>query len=541
MRCDRRRNRSRLARSSRPGTQTSGTRSRRTRSASTRASTRSVLHANGAIDFTLRASASRTSQPTSASWSRTHTAPLIISMQPRTSSSMPTVNASRARPSWSAGIAPSRRAPCSSSAHQLARRVPQSIPRYCMSSSSRRSGCRNSAESPARGGPNRARAAFMTVIGLDREHRHDADQRRVVGEDPDDVGAPRDLTVEALKRVRRSDLGPVLGREGVEGEHVGLGLFEQRGDLRQPALELLDGVAQPPAGLIAVGGGEDLADDRAERVVLVAAHVAAQVSEEVHGAALPRRAEDLRERRLQSRVRVGDGELDADQPARDERAQELAPERLGLGLTDVQADDLASAGLVDGVRDHDRLARDAAAVADLLDLRVDEQIRVAALQRPLAKRLDLLVEQPRDPTALALADAQPEPLDELIAPPRRHAADIGLLDDRDERLLGALARLQEAREVAALTDLRDLQLDLPGPRVPPPRPIAVAMRRPILGPLAVSRADQLGDLGLHQLLRHHAHRLADHVTVLLAQHLPDDLLDRHPVPTGHCRPPFVEP
>jgi hypothetical protein len=28
--------------------------------------------------------------------------------------------------------------------------------------------------------------------------------------------------------------------------------------------------------------------------------------------------------------------------------------------------------------------------------------------------------------------------------------------------------------------------------------------------------------------------------VLLAQHLPDDLLDRHPVPTGHCRPPFVE-
>jgi hypothetical protein len=29
--------------------------------------------------------------------------------------------------------------------------------------------------------------------------------------------------------------------------------------------------------------------------------------------------------------------------------------------------------------------------------------------------------------------------------------------------------------------------------------------------------------------------------VLLAQHLPEDLLDRHPVPTGHRRPPFVEP
>jgi hypothetical protein len=28
--------------------------------------------------------------------------------------------------------------------------------------------------------------------------------------------------------------------------------------------------------------------------------------------------------------------------------------------------------------------------------------------------------------------------------------------------------------------------------------------------------------------------------MLIAQHLPDDLLDRHPVPTGHRRPPFVE-
>jgi hypothetical protein len=53
-------------------------------------------------------------------------------------------------------------------------------------------------------------------------------------------------------------------------------------------------------------------------------------------------------------------------------------------------------------------------------------------------------------------------------------------------------------------------------------------------------ADQLGHLGLHQLPRDRPHRLAHHVAVLLAQHLPDDLLDRHPVPTGQRRPPFVE-
>src|SRR4051794_16100664 len=187
-----------------------------------------------------------------------------------------------------------------------------------------------------------------------------------------------------------------------------------------------------------------------------------------------------------------------------------------------------------GVRDHDALAGHPAAVADLLDLGVDEQIRIAALQRPLTERLHLLVEQPGDPADLGLRDPQPERLHELIDPLRRDAADIGLLDDRDERLLAALAGLQEAREVAALADLRDLQLDLTRARVPPPAPIPIAMRHPILrAALTALSADQLGHLGLHQLLRHHPDRLADHVTVLLTQHPADDLLDRHPLGTGH--------
>src|SRR4051812_13072913 len=59
------------------------------------------------------------------------------------------------------------------------------------------------------------------------------------------------------------------------------------------------------------------------------------------------------------------------------------------------------------------------------------------------------------------------------------------------------------------------------------------MRRAILAALAELGPDQLADLGLHQLLGHRAHRLADHIGVLVAQHLPDDLLDRHPLGTGH--------
>jgi hypothetical protein len=66
------------------------------------------------------------------------------------------------------------------------------------------------------------------------------------------------------------------------------------------------------------------------------------------------------------------------------------------------------------------------------------------------------------------------------------------------------------------------------------------VRRAVLGALTALGADQLGDLGLHQLLSHRPNRLADHVCMLIAQHLPDDLQDRHPVLTGHRRPPFVE-
>ena len=205
-------------------------------------------------------------------------------------------------------------------------------------------------------------------------------------------------------------------------------------------------------------------------------------------------------------------------------------------------EDLAPAGLVHAVRDHQRLVDDAAAVADLLDLGVEEQVRVAALQRPRPERLDVLIERAADPADLALADPQPEALDELVDAPGRDAAHIGLLDHRQQRLLGAPARLQEAREVAALADLGDLQLDLARARVPAPRPIAVAMRRAILGPaLTTLGADQLGHLELHHLRRDRLDRLADHVGVLIEQHLPDDLLDRHPVGTGHAAPPFVEP
>ena len=86
--------------------------------------------------------------------------------------------------------------------------------------------------------------------------------------------------------------------------------------------------------------------------MLILARMAEAVAEEVDRAALPGAAQDLRDRRLQPRVRVADRELHADQAACDQASEELGPEGLGLGLADVDAEDLAPPALVHTVSDH---------------------------------------------------------------------------------------------------------------------------------------------------------------------------------------------
>jgi hypothetical protein len=59
---------------------------------------------------------------------------------------------------------------------------------------------------------------------------------------------------------------------------------------------------------------------------------------------------------------------------------------------------------VHAVGEHERLAHDPAAVSDLLDLGVEPQVRVAALQRPVGEGVDLLVQPLADPGDLALLE-----------------------------------------------------------------------------------------------------------------------------------------
>jgi hypothetical protein len=132
--------------------------------------------------------------------------------------------------------------------------------------------------------------------------------------------------------------------------------------------------------------------------VLILAGVAEAVPEEVDGAALPGHRDHLGDRRLQALVGIGDGELHAHQATGDEPTQELGPESFRLALAHLHADHLASAGLVHAMGDHQALAHDPAPVADLLDLGVEPQVGVAALERALPERLDLVIQ--------ALADAR---------------------------------------------------------------------------------------------------------------------------------------
>jgi hypothetical protein len=54
------------------------------------------------------------------------------------------------------------------------------------------------------------------VVLFDQQRAGEPDQGGVVGEDADDVGAPADLAVDALERVRGPQLGSVFAWQRVE-------------------------------------------------------------------------------------------------------------------------------------------------------------------------------------------------------------------------------------------------------------------------------------------------------------------------------------
>ncbi len=112
---------------------------------------------------------------------------------------------------------------------------------------------------------------------------------------------------------------------------------------------------------------------------------------------------------------VGDHELHPAQAAAGELAEEGGPEGLGLGRTDVHAEDLAAAVGVDADRDDHRHRDDPPVLPYLQIGRVDPQVGPVAFQRAVEEGAHPLVDLGAETAHLALRDAaHPERLDEVV-------------------------------------------------------------------------------------------------------------------------------
>jgi site-specific DNA recombinase len=206
-------------------------------------------------------------------------------------------------------------------------------------------------------------------------------------------------------------------------------------------------------------------------------------SDRVNPTPLPRRAEHPGDRQAQALVGIRDGQLDAFQAALDHALEKAGPERFGFRRTDPEADDLATSLGIHGDGDYGRHRDDATALAHLQVSSVEPEIPPFALDWPIEKGIHALVDVLAELGNLALRDAtEAHRLHQIVDPPGRHAADPGFLNDRHQRLLGGLARLQKGRKVRALPQLRDAQAQRAEPRLKG----AVAVSIPIIQPFGAA-------------------------------------------------------
>src|SRR5215472_9882990 len=192
-------------------------------------------------------------------------------------------------------------------------------------------------------------------------------------------------------------------------------------------------------------------------------------------------------------------------PRSPRRAKLLRKVDQGLSLrrADVQPDNFAPAIAVGRHSDY-RGNRDVAAALALLQIGgIEPQIRPLSGQRAIEKGMHAFVDLLAQLGDLRLADPrQPHRLNQIVDTAGRHAADPGFLDDRDQRLLRALAGFEKRREIATLAQLRDAQLQRAEPGIEGALAVAIAPRAPLTAALVAPGTDQPLDVGLHQQLQH---------------------------------------
>jgi hypothetical protein len=122
-------------------------------------------------------------------------------------------------------------------------------------------------------------------------------------------------------------------------------------------------------------------------------------------------------------------------------------------------------------------------------------------------------------------------LHQVVDRPSGDALDVGLLDDRGQCFLAHPPRLEEAREVAALADFRDVQFNRARARIPLARTVAVAVGEAIGAAAAVGGSGEGFDFKFHQPLRGETDHLTQEVGV---SGLFQQFFEVH-VGRGHCR------
>src|SRR5882762_7354363 len=278
-------------------------------------------------------------------------------------------------------------------------------------------------------------------------------------------------------------------------------------------------MAQHGAGLGPIRLQKGLAQRRRHHALLGLRHVRKSVAHPMYAAALPGGAEYPADRRFQPLMGIRDHQRDPPQAASRQALQKARPEGFGLRRADVQPNDLASAIGVDCHSDYRGDRDDAAALALLQVGGVEPQIRPLAGERPVEERMPALVDLLAQLGNLRLADPrQPHRLHQIVDPPGRHAADPGLLDHRDQRLLRALASFEKRREVTALPQLRDAQLQRAEAGVERAVAVAVAPGAPLAAALITPGADQPLDVGLHQQLQYRLRHGSQKISVASLLH-----------------------
>lgn len=277
-----------------------------------------------------------------------------------------------------------------------------------------------------------------------------------------------------------------------------LGGVHQIGELGPSHPELTRDMAPCLPGLLAVGLLEGLADGGGGDRVLSLRDMREGVAHPVDAAALPGRLEDAGDRALQAGMGIADHQLHAVGATGAQGAEEVHPEGFRFGGADAQSNDFPAALGVRRHGDYGRDGYDPAALALLEVSGVEPEIGPLAGQGAVEELADPLVDVLAQLRDGALRDpAQSHGLHQVIDAAGGHAADPRLLNDGHQRLFRGLSGFEKAGEVAALPQLRHLQVQRAQSGVERALAIAVAPGRALLGPLVPAGADHALDIGLH--------------------------------------------